>query len=241
MVSLRITKQQGVSIVGLLIGTFLLTLLVGSAIKLYANSAGTATQTKLNQIQEEVGQIGKFMTFNLSRGGGWETEADWLKGIQVCNLVGASGSRSCQTYTTGAASPCMAIPLIQDPSTIPMMKIEGFRLVDNVLQKKEVVNVSWETTNFERFCADDTSWASMHNSNDFTITQMTLCDFNPKDLNTALNNFDTSCGTILALPTSTTKSGHWIASFNIATNGAATTFTAPFIIRLYNKPNVGTL
>lgn len=234
-------KSRGASIVDLLIGTVLVGILVASGFKLFSETTTSADHNETSQVLEHLTQIGKFMAFNLNRGGGWLSDSDRTKGIQVCNLNASGSSSSCSTFQTSTTTPCLVIPQVRNPSTIPSMHVQGFRLFNKVLQKKLIDNTDWTGTSVSEFCTNNTGWEDMHSSDDFTMNSLKLCSYDASTMDKALQDYNANCPTVLVNDTGN-KTGHWFASFTVTPSGPnQTAFDKHLIIRLFNKPNVGSI
>ena len=238
-------RQGGMSIVSLMIGMVLITTLIFAAMKLSTFSVGAFGSSANGQADETLTQVGKFLVFNLRRAGGFASSPPEKRSIQLCDLQNTPTGRQCVTYQPQAASPCMLVPVVKDPSTTPKIRIQGFRLVDGVVEKKLIEDATSLPVNANAFCTTNEDWVAMHTTQDFFVDSLKLCNFNAATLDAAMADFSTDCESVLGTKTPATgspRTGYWMVVFTTRpAAGASTVASKPMVTPLLNKPDAITL
>lgn len=240
--ALPATKHQaGFSLISLIIGAAIFSVVLAATLKLYASGMTASGNSAQSNVEDHLTQLSRFLTYALNRGGGGVTDDDRNRGIQLCSLVRNSGGWHCQSYQDSAQNMCLVLPIVKDPSTNPSTEVQGFRLVDQTLYQKQVSAPSgWSNFNVQQFCESDSDWLALHESRDFKIERLRLCKFNSETSNQVLGDYLNNCPSILTPDPASTNST-WIVTLDVAMNGGATRFSRPFVTRLYNWPVVGSL
>lgn len=241
MASQATKSQSGFSLISLIIGAAVFSVVLAATLKLYASGLSASGNSAQANVEDHLTQLSRFLTYALNRGGGGISQDDRNRGIQLCSLSGSNNNWHCESFQASTQNLCMVLPIVKDPSTNPSIEVQGFRLVDQTLYQKQLsAPAGWSNFNARQFCESESNWIALHEPRDFKIDRVRFCKFNSATPTQVLGDYLNNCPSVLT-PDSTNTNSTWLVTLDVNMNNGATRFSRPFVTRLYNWPVVGSL
>lgn len=239
---IKTQRTAGFSLINLMISLFLLSVMLAGSMNLLSYVATSTGKTDNDELLNQTTRLTEIFGSRVSRGGAYLDEKDAAKGIQLCALN--STGTQCNTYKNQTQNYCIALATQVNNGALAKINIKGFRLLNGTLQQREEGNsetgIDLSTFNVASFCQNNSAWENLHNSDDFTINSLRLCQFKADSIATITANYANNCASVL---TSTPLPyAYWIALFTVSPKKiGADTLQQSRIIQLFNDTIVSTL
>lgn len=194
---MRIKRQSqvGLSILGLVIGTFLLSVALAGVLNLASMIKTGPGADAQAQYFSQLTALSEIVDSRIALGGGAVNHGDSEHGIQVCNLN--TGSNGCGSYSGNSSSICIALPTRVGQGTSSTMEISGIRLKGGQIQERILPNVNLSSFSLNAFCAASGDWQGLNSTSDFIVESLRFCRFAGDVIANLGRNFESSCPSIL--------------------------------------------
>lgn len=190
-----LVRQRGATLIGLLVGSALLSLMIASTISLSTfGRTGPSSEQSLSPSRQSAVLIDGLAT-KIALGGGYVSSSDTDKGIQICAL-NEQGSH-CGRFTNQYSRFCVVFPRRVGGNDSSSMNVNGVRLLGGVLYERQRAGVDLGTFNATSFCTNHGDWRAMNNTQYFSVNSLRFCRFQGSAMLSLSHDFEVACPSVL--------------------------------------------
>lgn len=230
--------QMGVSLLGLMVGTFLLSVALAGALNLASMIKTGPSPDARAQYVGHLAALSAILDSRIALGGGSVSESDSEHGIRICNLN--SSMNGCKGYDGDPSNVCLAMPTRVGQGSMSTIEMSGIRLKDGQIQERISPNVNLSSFNLNSFCAGNSGWQGLNSTNDFTVEGLRFCKFTGNVVSNLGRNFESSCPSVL--DSDQASNTFWLTLIKIRPAGAGSeTFSNVSLSPLLNSTKVTSL
>ena len=188
-------RQRGATLIVMLVGSALLSLMIASTISLATSGrAGPSKdQSMLPAMQTAV--LIDNLAAKIALGGGYVSTSDTDKGIQICAL-NEQGSY-CGRFSNQHSRFCIVFPSRGGGNDSSSMDVNGVRLLGGVLYERQRVGVDLSTFDSTSFCTNHGDWKPMNDNQIFLVNSLRFCRFQGSAMLSLSHDFEVMCPSVL--------------------------------------------
>ena len=236
-IEFTLPPQRGATLIGVLVGSALLSLMLASTINLSVfGRAGPSSEQSLSPSSQSTVLIDSLAS-KIALGGGYVSSSDTDKGIQICalNEQGSSCGRFSNQYTRF----CVVFPSRVGGNDSSRMDANGIRLLGGVLYERQRAGVDLRTFDATSFCANHRDWIPMNNSQHFAVNSIRFCRFQSSAMVSVSHDFEAVCPSVLQ--SNMEPNQHWVTVMEFQPRAQAMpSFVKMSLNTLWNPTKVST-
>ncbi len=207
----RTFLQCGATLIGILVGSALLSLMIASTINLSTfGRSGPASDKSQSPARLSLA-LSESLAAKVALGGGYVSTSDTDKGIQICAL-NENGSH-CGRFSNQHHRFCIVFPSRVGGDDSSSIDVSGVRLFGGVLYERRAVRIDLKTFDVTSFCANHNNWLPMSDKAYLSVNSIRFCRFQGGAIGSLSHDFEAFCPSVLQ--NNMEPNQYWVTVMNV--------------------------